>query len=1483
MADSFIFNLWEDSEESIWLRHPNPRRLTILDPANRTFRRLIHDPEDPESLAPARQNNGSVPLEDELGRVWIGTSDAGFNVIDKATLKVLRVQHDPEDPESLAHNDVDATLQGRDGTLWIATNAGLQRRLEPSPDGKERFEYFPHDPNDPTTLPTNTIRNLFEDPDSDSIWVGTNEGLARFDPVAGKADRFLVGADYPVSVENLNGRPPFAVGGVVGPNGYLWVGTLGGLTTLDRATGEVVRQYGLDPENPRGLSSLNLRGARVDREGDLWLGSDSGVFRYSPETDDFDVFAHDPADPKSLGDNNIQVLQVGSSGTLWIGTFGGGVSSYSRSKHKFSHYAADPQDPEGLGANEIFSLLLDSDGGLWVGTQRGGLFRYSTDRRRVIEHYSALPGDPRDIGNTYAAALYEDSDGKLWVGTNFGIAKIDREQGVVEERFVNDPSNDQSLGGNNVLSFHEDSEGGLWVTGFAGVDRLDRTTGTFEHFGNQPDRPETNLPQTRIRHLEEDGSGGLWMATEGGLCRMVVATEAVTCFSHDPKISSSLAYDTVMDFWQAPDSTLWVATYGGGLDHFDPSTGVFEHLTTKNGLPNNSLYSVQPDTQNKLWISSNHGLTRFDPVSRTIENYDVDDGLQANEFNDRAFFASQDGELFFGGLNGFNTFRPEKIVPSSFAPAVVLTAFRKVGKKEQTLRTFEGLEEVVVSFRDLGFSFEFASLDFTTPNKNSYQYRLEGFDDGWIESGHRRFASYTNLDGGLYTFRVLGTNSDGVWSDQEASIRVRVIPPPWKTWWAYTLYIGLALGCVFGYVRFKTVAQEREIESHRQEAERLKQIDQMKDEFLANTSHELRTPLNGIIGITESIMDGATGEVSSKTQDNLQMVASSGRRLAHLVDDILDFSKLKNHEIVLREQAVSLRELVEVTLILSRPLVAESEVELVNGVEEGLPLVAADENRLQQILHNLIGNAVKFTRQGEVRVTARVVGERIEVAVEDTGVGIEADKLEKIFESFQQADASSAREFGGTGLGLTITRQLVELHGGQIEVTSIPGEGSRFSFRLPQWDGEVRAISADPADSRPLAGVREHPLGSDYRPLNIPVPTPTGGYPATEAAGLVALNSATEEAGPVREVLCVDDEPVNLQVLENLLSLEGYRVRRANDGLECLEFLRQGLVPDLVLLDVMMPRMTGYEVARTIRADFPAHELPIVMVTAKNQVSDLVEGLSTGANDYLSKPFSKQELLARVRTHIDLSKAHKAEAENQRKTEEMRQARAIQLSLLPKAPPPNQFFDFAVHLETASEVGGDYYDFFPQADGSVFVVTGDATGHGISAGMMVSMTKSALKALDVNPPNVMLDQLNAVMRAVDLTRMQMALNVAYIEGGTINLSSAAMPPAYHYRGITGQADEVLLPGLPLGAMSDPIYRLITLETNPGDALVLVSDGLPELVDRRDGGGGYEAMEDIIAAVGEGSAQEILDALIASVAEADRPLEDDITVVVAKRK
>ncbi|MCP4696568.1 MAG: response regulator [Gammaproteobacteria bacterium] len=410
----------------------------------------------------------------------------------------------------------------------------------------------------------------------------------------------------------------------------------------------------------------------------------------------------------------------------------------------------------------------------------------------------------------------------------------------------------------------------------------------------------------------------------------------------------------------------------------------------------------------------------------------------------------------------------------------------------------------------------------------------------------------------------------------------------------------------------------------------LRTLDKLKDEFLANTSHELRTPLNGIIGIAESMFDGAVGPLSEPQKKNLQMIAQSGHRLTNLVNDILDFSKLKHKNIELQLRPVGLREITEVVLILNQALVGQKALKLVNKISPELPAAEADENRLQQILHNLIANAIKFSDQGSVEISAKIVDKPandkkkdkkknkkyIAITVSDSGIGIPEDKLDTIFQSFQQADGSTAREYGGTGLGLAVTKQLVKLHKGKIWVESASGAGSRFTFTLP--------VS-----------------GKEAQPVTRGKPSLLSSQPAMEAEDAAPSVPAKTGSGEFN-ILIVDDEPVNLQVLVNHLVVEDYAVTQAADGLEALDLIEQGFKPDLMLLDVMMPKMTGYEVCRRLRQKYPANELPVLMLTAKNQAANLVEGLDAGANDYLTKPVSKPELLARIKTHIHLAKINLA-------------------------------------------------------------------------------------------------------------------------------------------------------------------------------------------------------------------------------------------------
>ena len=846
------------------------------------------------------------------------------------------------------------------------------------------------------------------------------------------------------------------------------------------------------------------------------------------------------------------------------------------------HYLPDPEDPTSLSSPVVTSILEDSAGVLWVGTY-GGLNGMDQDRERFARHYRHDSEDPRSLSHDVVFSLLEDRSGNLWVGTD------------------------------------------------AGLDRLGPERQHFVHFQHDPQDPES-LEGGPIYHLLEDRSGSVWAGSvENGLSRFDRERQRFHNYRHDPDNADSLSANGVSALYEDTSGFLWIGTYNGGLDRLDQDRKSFRHYRERHGLPSATVLGVLEDDEGFLWLNTYRGLSRFDPVNESFRNFDVDDGLQGNVYSSSSTFRSPSGEMFFGGVNGLDAFFPQDIEDDLQAPIVRFTEFRLAGElllpgrsEDSPLQVSVAMaSEIVLTHRHRTFSFEFAALHFATPRKNRYAYRLEGYDDDWIETdAAHRLARYTNLDPGRYTLRVKASNQDGEWNEEGANVELTVLPAPWETWWAYLIYGTLVATAFLGAMQW----QQRRIERERALSSRLREVDRVKDEFLANTSHELRTPLYGITGLAESLIDHSGKDLPETVRSKLAMIVASGRRLANLVNDILDFSRLSRKSLELHRRPVDLETLTQVVLTMSRPLLGVKDLKLINAIDRRLPPAYADENRLQQILYNLVGNAIKFTESGTIEVTAVAEEGRLVIEIADTGIGIPEDKLERIFASFEQLDASAERERGGTGLGLAVARQLVSLHGGTIWAESRLGEGSRFFFTLPV------AAEAEPEDATDLARSEE--------PAEVITALEVEPVPAPEADAIAVFDAATAATPDAPHLLIVDDEPVIRQVLQGYLENEGYRLTLASSGAEALRTLELETV-DLVLLDVMMPRMSGIEVCHIIRENRAAEELPIIFLTAKSSPLDLVAGFDAGANDYLTKPITKSELLARLKIHLELLSIHR--------------------------------------------------------------------------------------------------------------------------------------------------------------------------------------------------------------------------------------------------
>jgi signal transduction histidine kinase/ligand-binding sensor domain-containing protein/class 3 adenylate cyclase/ActR/RegA family two-component response regulator len=1223
LSQSGVNCILQDNQGFMWFGTQDG--LNKYDGYNFTIYRLDH--EDPKSLS---ANWISSICEDRKGDLWIGTA-GGLNKFNREKEQFTHYKHDPDNSFSLSNNDVRSIYEDRSGDLWIGTYEGGLNKLVPGENegSPSTFKHYKYNPDNPTGLSDNFIVTIYEDK-SGFLWIGTNGGLNKFDR---EKEQFIHYQHKPDNPFSLSHNHVFSI--CDDKYGNLWIGTYDGLNKFNPKKEQFIH-YQHDADNPFSLSNNYPVSIYEDKSGVLWIGTHSGGLNKlvpsekegSPST--FKHYKHNPDNPFSLSDNQVHSIYEDKSGVLWIGTHDG-LNKFDREKQKFTHFNHNSDNPFSLSDNNVYSIYEDKSGFLWIGTWGGGLNKFDP-KKEQFTHYKHDPGNPSSLIHDYIVATYEDESGFLWIGGHGGLTKFDREK----EQFTHykhDPDNPSSLSHPDITAIYEDKSGILWIGTFGGgLNKLlpGDTEGsplTFKHYKYYSKNP-FSLSSDFITTIYEDKSGIHWIGTYDGLNKFDREKEQFIHYKYDPDNPSSLSHNQVMSIYEDQSGTLWIGT-AGGLNKFNREKEQFFHYREKDGLANNVVYGILEDAHKNLWLSTNNGLSKFNPIDESFRNYDVKNGLQGNEYNQGSYFKSKSGELFFGGINGFNVFNPDSIKDNPLIPPVFITDFQifnetvSIFEKDDTENKHDYslakhitlTEKIELTYRESVFSFEFAALDFRSSEKNKYAYKMEGFDKNWIyTNADRRFTTYTNLDPGDYVFRVKGSNNDGAWNEEGTSIAISITPPPWKTWWAYSLYIIALISSIVGYIHYRTKIHRKELEQQRLINERLQRIDKMKDEFLANTSHELRTPLHGIVGIAESLIGVAKGTVSEFLDSNLSMIISGGKRLTNLVNDILDFSKLKMSELELKKRPVDMGALTDVVLEFSKSLIAQKVLKLENKIKKNLPPVNGDENRLQQIMYNLIGNAIKFTDSGTVTISASQHKDMVEISIADTGIGIPEDKIDNIFLSFEQVDASISREYGGTGLGLAITKKLIELHGGNINVKSEIGKGSTFSFTLPVSEEKVKITE----QREEVAKVREVGNGE-----------------------FISLKDQARMEGEFN-ILVVDDEPINQQVLLNHLSIGNYNVTQALNGQEALKLMEEDNKFDLILLDIMMPKMSGYEVCQKIREKYLPSELPVIMLTAKNQVSDLVEGFSSGASDYLAKPFGKNELLARIKTHLNLLKINSA-------------------------------------------------------------------------------------------------------------------------------------------------------------------------------------------------------------------------------------------------
>ena len=1018
-------------------------------------------------------------LEDRSGALWIGTRK-GLDRLDPRTGRFTHYRHHPDDPGSLSSDIVLALHEDRSGALWVGTEGGLDRL-----DAEGRFTSYRHDPDDRHSLNRDAVLCIAED-DSGNLWIGTREdGLDRLDPARKRFTHYHHDPDDPNS---LSHNEVDAIH--VDRSGRLWIATRGGGLNRFDPSEERFQRYRHDPEDRGSLSHDVTRAVHEDRSGTLWVATlGGGLNRFDAATESFHRYQRDLDDPHSLSHDMLLSIYEDRSGALWIGTLGGGLNRLDPTKERFTHYRHHPGDPHSLSHDIVLAILEDRLGRLWVGTVGGGLNRLDPTTGRFT-HYRHDPDDPGSLGQVGVWALVEDRSGVLWVGgLGGGLSRFDPSS----ERFVryrHDPGDPRSLGHDDVRAMTEDrSSGNLWIGTRGGLNRLGPARQHFVRYLHDP-ADSRSLSHNEVRSLTVDRSGRLWIGTVNGLNRLDPAqqglppeedTRGFIRYRNDPQDPLSLSHNFVWSVYEDGSGILWIGTAGGGLNRLDPGQTGFRRYTREDGLVNDVVYGVLEDDLGRLWISTNDGIARFDPETGKWTSYDVGDGLQDQEFNVGAFHQGADGTMYFGGIGGFNAFQPERFQEASSPPPIAVTSFKVL--EDDFGQPASYLSDVELTHRQNFFSFTFAALSFSGSEKNRYAYRLENLDEDWIDAGQRRYASYTSVPPGRYVFRLRGANSDGVWNDDGAAIKIVVRPPWWKTWWAWALYLAGLSALVTAYVaaQRKKLERERAIAvSERTIRRSVQEIAALKDELLADQqrrlgerqaqveergrliaeleaknvelkrlnytiSHDLKNPLVTIKGFLAMAHKAAGAGDLERLEQDLRRVGIAADQMRELLEEQLTLSR---HGRTAEPEEVALDEVVRdaLELVGGRIAACQAEVE----VATGLPAVVGDRTSLLSLFQNLLDNALKFIGDQpspRVEVGSRTGGDETVLFVRDNGIGIEVSDHGKIFGLFDRLDP----DVEGTGIGLALAERTVELHGGRIWVESQGrGHGSTFCFTLPR-------------------------------------------------------------------------------------------------------------------------------------------------------------------------------------------------------------------------------------------------------------------------------------------------------------------------------------------------------------------------------------------------------------------------------------------------
>jgi len=1157
-------------------------------------------------------------LKDNNGDLWVATKENGlWKIAYNENGEITGTQIISE---FLQDRNINNLCLLNDNHLLIGTNNGLVTLNVNGTNRKSGWKQLEE------VLDGQDISKLFQD-SRGNIWIGTS-ALGIFLYETNTAQTTYIGAENDVTTD-LNHLSVYDI--IEDNNGIVIVGTLGGLNYFNYEN-RTFSHLSDETETVKYLNSPFVNSLYADDDGNIWIGTEmGGVNYYNSYQKPFYSIQHDPSNYNTISHNTINSIYK-EKNNLWIGTAGGGLNKLSTNGQKNIRFELDPEDPNSINSNFVSSLLIDNDNNLWVGTWGGGLNLLLSENRNQFQIIVNNPADTSSLCNSFISSLSELDEHRILVGTRDGLD-------------IFNPSE------NSFLHVHEKMQ------------------------------IENAL---EVGCLLNDRKGRVWVGTRNALIRFssndlmecTKETKSIpfTKFTNQTNDPTSLSGNYVISLLETKDGTIWVGTYGHGICKYVEKNGQgeFVNYSEEQGLCNNVVYAIEADLQGNLWISTDKGLSKFNPATEEFQNFYTSDGLLSDQFYWASSFADENGILYFGGIEGLNYFWPEQIEPYPNTPQPVFTEFLvfntpvKVGDKYHTQvileKPIEVTDKINLSYKDAVFSIEFSALDYFLPNKIKYAYKMEGVDQDWVEvPSTRRFANYTNLSGGDYLFKIKATNSDGVWSETERELLISVQPPFWETVWFQMLTVLCIILLVMAYIRYRTrFLKEQKQKLEKQVRERTSKIEEQKEElekqnvqiakqrdevidlneqvklvnqlrlrFFTNISHEFRTPLTLIIDPLEQLMKNLKDDQNAK--NTISIINRNAQRLLHLINQLLYFRRIETGKLNLNVSNGNLVEYLGGIFESFKDLADHQQIKYQFQAEETQKETWFDAEKIENVFYNLLSNAFKNTPvTGSIIMKLEFVEHNhrseciaspfVSISVSDSGSGISKEHLPNIFNRFYKAEQGNKdSNFTSSGIGLALTYEIVQALHGEIKVESELGKGSLFTVCLPYS--------------------KEHYSEDEINETTVPSDINLEGRVNVLSEHIIARESGYKEEDNSQD----DKSKPTLLIVEDNFDLRSfllqtlrneYRVLGAENGKIGLEMAKK-YSPELIISDVMMPVMDGIELCSRLKKNIQTSHIPIVLLTAKNMVESWIEGLETGADDYIPKPFNLQILQVKMRNLIE--------------------------------------------------------------------------------------------------------------------------------------------------------------------------------------------------------------------------------------------------------